>query len=505
MTFSWNDSGASNYKLWVGSSEGANDICRSSASTNTSQTVYLLPYNGETVYVRLWSEINQEWHFNDYTFTAMTLTSDCPNGASQCDESLVCKEGSVKLPMYEDRTKYACYKEAIEIKHTVQTYDGDLGYYDGANQKCAQEFGDEWRFCSMDYYLPNGAYMINGLQIVHSPFTDLSFATNTVTQSSWIAHTQGHIDCRHYRTNDPAETGLTITDGSEPAYNCYTQPRYCSVNDNVTETVSCDTQRPLACCLDINKENIMELYLNDPDAYILSGGIPKIQSPVCGSTLSSITETFTWDDTEADKYWLSIGTSSGTDDIYSGDEGTNTSKTVTGLPSGGEILYVRLSSMIDGDWYTNDCTYTAFNDTCLPITLQNGTATFSQDDGTYAYTVDMAVDGFGDDSNESNNYYNGWGIYDFDTQETKKQTAVWETSTDLAAGQLKFKMYFKYPYVTTIGRFRLSVTTDDRSEFADGENSGGDIDANWIVLTNPSVLLPSGMTSQVIVDDESIL
>ncbi|MCP4113580.1 MAG: hypothetical protein GY749_49995, partial [Desulfobacteraceae bacterium] len=206
--------------------------------------------------------------------------------------------------------------------------------------------------------------------------------------------------------------------------------------------------------------------------------IAEMRTPGPGSFLSSTDATFTWNNSGASQYLLWIGTSPGSDDIYSGSEGTNTSKTVTGLPSGGETLYVRLSSLIGDDWFTYDYTYTAFDAASLPITLQNGTATFSQN----SLSPDQAVDG-------NYNGYNGWAI----GGETVNQTAVWETSADLAAGQLKFKMHFKHPDTGhAIGRFRLSVTADDRSEFADGENSDGDVEANWIELTNPSVSLPSG-------------
>ena len=37
-----------------------------------------------------------------------------------------------------------------------------------------------------------------------------------------------------------------------------------------------------------------------------------------------------------------------------------------------------------------------------------------------------------------------------------------------------------------VGRFRLSVTTDDRSLFADGLQVGGDVTANWTELTPTS-------------------
>ncbi|MCP4107562.1 MAG: PKD domain-containing protein, partial [Desulfobacteraceae bacterium] len=131
------------------------------------------------------------------------------------------------------------------------------------------------------------------------------------------------------------------------------------------------------------------------------------------------------------------------------------------------------------------------------VTLEYGTGTFSQEG---KYTPDQSVDGQFD-----NPVINGWAVLEIPVHVTHEQTAVWETATDLAAGQLKFRMYFYHPSGSAaLGRFRISVTTDDRSEFADDKNSDGDITADWTVLANPSVTLPDGATSQVL-SDSSIL
>ena len=62
-------------------------------------------------------------------------------------------------------------------------------------------------------------------------------------------------------------------------------------------------------------------------------------------------------------------------------------------------------------------------------------------------------------------------------------------------------MYFLDPNPGHLpGRFRLSVTTDDRSTFADGLRVGGDVDANWTILSNPVVNGPSGMTFTTLSD-----
>ena len=55
-----------------------------------------------------------------------------------------------------------------------------------------------------------------------------------------------------------------------------------------------------------------------------------------------------------------------------------------------------------------------------------------------------------------------------------------------------------------VGRFRLSVTTDDRSTFANIAQSGGDVYATWTVLTNPVASGPAGMTFTTL-GDNSVL
>jgi len=59
------------------------------------------------------------------------------------------------------------------------------------------------------------------------------------------------------------------------------------------------------------------------------------------------------------QYWLYVGTTPGNNDLYSQPPGLNLTGTVTGLPTDGRQLYVRLWSLIGGVWQFNDYTYTA--------------------------------------------------------------------------------------------------------------------------------------------------
>ena len=85
-------------------------------------------------------------------------------------------------------------------------------------------------------------------------------------------------------------------------------------------------------------------------------------SPSNGSTFTSTSVTFRWQNVGASRYHIYIGTSKGKYNIYGGSQGTNTSKTIKGLPKDGRTLYVRLYSRINNSWRYNDYSYRAHNE-----------------------------------------------------------------------------------------------------------------------------------------------
>ena len=83
-------------------------------------------------------------------------------------------------------------------------------------------------------------------------------------------------------------------------------------------------------------------------------------TPAPGSTLSGASVTFAWTaGSGVSQYWVYVGNAAGGSDLYSQSQGTNLQTTVSGLPTDGRTLYVRLWSLIGGAWQFNDYTYKA--------------------------------------------------------------------------------------------------------------------------------------------------
>jgi hypothetical protein len=86
-----------------------------------------------------------------------------------------------------------------------------------------------------------------------------------------------------------------------------------------------------------------------------------MSSPANTATLAGSSVNFQWTTgTGAVEYWLAVSkVGVGGQELYYSDEGTNLSQVVSGLPTNGSTVYVRLWSKINGAWPYFDYTYTA--------------------------------------------------------------------------------------------------------------------------------------------------
>ena len=128
------------------------------------------------------------------------------------------------------------------------------------------------------------------------------------------------------------------------------------------------------------------------------------------------------------------------------------------------------------------------------VELQNATADASQN----GFPVGAMINNVYPQSNSAGD---GWAG---DVGGTPPQIAVFETTNDLdfsAGGTIRFNMFGGWSNTHTLGRYRYSYTTDDRSTFADGLNNGGDVTANWVQITPNSATATNGPTLSILGDD----
>ena len=70
VTFSWSAGSATAYALLVGNSAGSSGIYNSGMVTALSATVNQMPTDGRTIYVLLYSKVNNSWLSNKYSYQA---------------------------------------------------------------------------------------------------------------------------------------------------------------------------------------------------------------------------------------------------------------------------------------------------------------------------------------------------------------------------------------------------------------------------------------------------
>ncbi|MEI8043097.1 MAG: hypothetical protein WCL11_16930 [Verrucomicrobiota bacterium] len=141
------------------------------------------------------------------------------------------------------------------------------------------------------------------------------------------------------------------------------------------------------------------------------------------------------------------------------------------------------------------------------VQLQNATATFSQTTQGH-YSVTNVIDGIKDERQ-------GWAISPAPGSTIiGPQTVVFEAVADVGftnatrltftLSQLHTSSAYGLDEAHNLGRLRLSLTTDSRSDFADGLETGGDVTANWAVLDPFSFISVRGTTLTEL-PDHSIL
>jgi hypothetical protein len=354
VTFQWTGgSNVSQYWLEVGASEGMHDYYDHGLTGALGQTVSGLPTNGSTVYVRLWSMIGGAWQWNDYRYTASSGTGTAPAQMTTPAPSSTLTSSTVTF-QWTGGTGASQYR--LQVGTTAggsNLYGADLGTSLSATVSNLPTNGSTifvrllslisgtWQGIDYTYTATNGSGATAKAQMT-TPAPSSTLTSSTVTfqwtggtgvSQYWleVAASEGGHDFYNQGL-----TSLSATVSSLPTNGSTVWVRLWSMINGAWQ-------------------------YNDYRYTASSTTASKAQmtTPPPSSTLTSSTVTFQWTGgTSVSQYWLEVGLTEGMHDFY--NQGlTSLSATVSGLPTNGSTVYVRLWSMINGAWQHNDYIYTA--------------------------------------------------------------------------------------------------------------------------------------------------
>jgi hypothetical protein len=345
QTFSWNNSGASLYQVWVGSTTGGTDIGFSPQTTATTASITGLPTNGSTIYVRLWSQIGATWSFNDYTYTTANqvvsaIMTSPVNGSTLAGASQTFSWNNSGASLYQvwvgTTTGAFDIGFSPQTAITTATITGIPTIGSTIHVRLYSLNGATWTFNDYTYTAsgtPVAATMVspaNGSPLAGSIQTFTWTNSGDSMYQVWVGSTVGASDLGF----SPQTSGTTATIAGLPATGTV-YVRLWSLNGSTWS-------------------------FNDYTYTATAGGLSPAAmiTPVNGSTVSVANASFTWNNAGATTYQVWVGTSVGTANLGFSPQTSGTTATITGLPASG-TLYVRLWSLFGTSWTSNDYTYTA--------------------------------------------------------------------------------------------------------------------------------------------------
>jgi len=352
-TFSWGAvTGATDYWVYVGTTGvGSSNIFVNSAEiTATSQTVTGLPTSG-TVYVRVYSLINGEfWTSTDFTYTGGTGSSSTPATMTSpaSGSTLTSSSATFSWTAGSGVTEYDL--------HVGTTGAGSSNIFGGTvsgQTKTVTGIPTTGGTLNVRLYsLINGAW-----QYIDYTYTEASPAAKATMSSPTPSSKLTSSSVTFSWT-----TGSLVTE-----YDLHVGTTGAGSSNIFAGTVS-GTSKSITGIPTTGGTLNVRLYSLIAGAwqyidYTYTEASPAapatMSSPTPSTTLTGSSATFTWTaGSLVTEYDLHVGTTgAGSSNIFGGTVAGQT-KTVTGIPTTGGTLNVRLYSLISGAWQYVDYTYT---------------------------------------------------------------------------------------------------------------------------------------------------
>ncbi len=366
VTFDWQDVGASEYNLRIGTRLRAGSVRGSGIlyiatfpGSTTSKTITNLLSGTGDLYAELASKINGRWytsvsHYNRNIqdgpaistminpIDGSTLTSTTETFSW---EDVGAKEYFLLVTDYLGKTIYSKLLLGTTTSKTLTNLPND---------------GHDIRVSLSTKYHRNFA---GSNEYTYTSFTDLSNLNSEIISPANNSILQNPRGQAFYWKDVPAATEYFLSIGTRVGgTDLYSASQGLNTFKMITNLPTDGSIIFIRISSKI--DNVWRHSDSTAITYKVPSSVNKseITSPVNGSTLTSTTVTFEWQNVGASAYYLRIGTTNGwRNTLYRGYQGRNTtSKTVTNLPNDGSTVFVRLYSLKQGKWKYNDYIYTMY-------------------------------------------------------------------------------------------------------------------------------------------------
>ena len=349
--FTWNPGeGVDGYSLYVGTTPGAHDVAMVDAIYNTTARVKV-PTLGAALYVTLYSLMSTTGTYQSraYVYTQYGTPAPAsmvsPAGGSKLTGSSATftwdtGTGATAYTLYAGTTSGAhdvafvnAGKSLSATLTKIPTDGGQLfvrlySFYGSSSLK-------DWR----DYVYSEAGTPVAATMISPAPGTKLSGSSATFTWSPGGGVTQYSL----YVGTHPGEHDVS----------------YVNAGRKTSTTVS-NLPRNGGTLFVTLWSNFGGTFQSNAYTYVAAGTPVKaaMLSPTNGSTLTGNSATFTWSaGTGVTSYNLYVGSAPGTHDLGFWNAGTNTSTTVSNIPTIGGTIHVTLFSQINGSLQSNAYSY----------------------------------------------------------------------------------------------------------------------------------------------------
>ncbi len=357
VTFAWaaNGTAVEEWWLYVGSSQGAQNILTSGSipATTFSRNITGLPTSGNPVHVRLWYRIGSTWLSQDFTYTAATgggspPTMTTPTPGSMLSGSSETFTWAANGTAVDEWWLYVGSSQGAQDVLTSgsispATFSRNItGLPTNGTSVWVRlwyRIGSTWLSRDFTYTASNGS---------GNP-THLLTLTKQGSGSGTVVSNPAGINCGNTCTASyAASTPVTLTATASSGSNIVSwSDGGCNGNSST-------------CTITLTQNETIIVTFNQATI-----GLPAITSPTADSILTGTTQTLTWADngTAVEEWWLYVGSSQGAEDVLTSGSisPTTFSRNITGLPTNGTSVWVRLWYRIGSTWLSQDFTYTAAN------------------------------------------------------------------------------------------------------------------------------------------------